>query len=207
MTSQTSRKSKYKIINIRGCNGSGKSHIIRKLMERCDVKPVYGQPKRGELMGRIIAYEGTFKGDPIFFIGSYEVMSGGCDHTMKHHGSMDAVCNFVRQFAGKGHVIFEGFLLTGVYQRFYDLSQELGGIIFCYMDTPLELCFERIKNRNEQKSKSLAGRVRGSMGTKHVEQKMIEGERTRKKFKKAGEKTVLINHKRPLKDIYSILKG
>lgn len=204
MTSRTSKSSNYKILNIRGANGCGKSWIVRKLMKESRAKPIYGKPEPGKLIGSVIGYEGNWKGDPIYFVGSYEVMSGGADHVMKHFGGLDNVDQLVRDFAGKGHVIFEGFIVSGLFSRFYKLSKELGGIVFCYMDTPLEVCLERIEQRNKEKT-AASGRIKGSVGTKHVEQKFIEAERTRRKFKEAGERTVMVNHRRPMRAIYKVL--
>ena len=210
MTSRMSKKSskrhkKYRIVNIRGCNGSGKSWIIRQLMKETNAKPIYEQPKTGKLIGRIIAYKGIYKNDPVFFIGSYEIMSGGADHVMKHFGGIEDVCELVRRFAGKGHVFFEGFIISGLFQRFYDLSQELGGITWCYIDTPLKVCYQRIEARNKDKT-AASGRIRGSCGTLHVEKKFISTERTRQKFKDAGEETVIINYRKPMRDIRRVLE-
>lgn len=198
-------KRKHKVINIRGCNGSGKSFIVRKLIERTNAKPVYGKPKPGKLIGRIDGYQGIYKGEKIFFLGSYEVMSGGCDSIIKHDDVLK-VCKLVRDFSKDGHVVFEGFLLTGIFQRFHDLSQEIGGIIFCHMDTPLKKCLARIKKRNEEK-KASQGKNRGSMGVRHVAQKTYEGDRTRRKLEKYGEYTTTLDHRRPVSEICRLLDG
>ena len=216
MTSQTSKSSKqFKIINIRGANGSGKSWIIRRLMKESNVSPIYEDPEPGRLIGRVTGYRGNYKGQPIYFVGSYEVMSGGADHIMKHFGEkntgkkgymgIDFVCDLVRRFAGKGHVFFEGFIISGLFQRFYDLSQELGGITWCYINTPLEVCYKRIEDRNKNKT-ATTGRIKGGVGTRHVEQKFIAAEATRRKFKAAGEETVIINYRRPMRDIHRVLR-
>ena len=211
----TKKRNKYRIINIRGCNGSGKSWIIRKLMKKSNAKPIYGDPEPGRLVGRAVASRGVYKGDPIYFVGSYEVMSGGADHIMKHFSEkntgkkgylgIDYVCDLVRRFAGEGHVFFEGFIISGLFQRFYDLSQELGGITWCYLDTPLEVCYKRIEDRNKNKT-AVTGRIKGGIGTRHVAKKLIAAENTRKKFKSEGEETVIIDYRKPMRAIYQLLK-
>ena len=214
-TKKSKSSSKYKIINIRGCNGSGKSWIIRKLMKKCDAHPIYADPEPGRLVGRVVAYRGEYKGDLIYFVGSYETMSGGADHVMKCFGEkntgkigymgIDYVCDLVRSFAGKGHVFFEGFIISGLFSRFYKLSQELGGITWCYLDTPLEVCYKRIEDRNKNKT-AASGRIKGSIGIKHVEKKFIAAERTRQKFNNEGEETVIIDYRKPMRAIYKLLK-
>lgn len=184
-------------------------------MEKSSVTPIYADPEPGRLVGRVIGYRGKYKGDPIYFVGSYETMSGGADHIMKHFGEkitgkkgymgIDYVCDLVREFAGKGHVFFEGFIVSGLFSRFYKLSQELGGITWCYMDTPLEVCYKRIEDRNKNKTAAL-GRIKGGIGTKHVEKKLIAAEATRRKFESEGEETVIIDHRKPMRAIYKLLK-
>lgn len=208
MTSQTSRSSKhsdFKIVNIRGANGSGKSWIIRRLMKETNANPIYDTAEPGKLLGRVIGYHGEYKETPIFFVGSYETMSGGADHVMKHFGGLDNVCDLVRRFAGEGHVFFEGFIISGLFQRFYDLSKELGGITWCYIDTPLKICYERIEARNKGKT-AASGRIRAGTGIKHVEKKFISSKRTYEKFKKAGEQVVIINYRKPMHMIYRVLR-
>ena len=203
-TKKSKKRNKYHIINIRGCNGSGKSWIIRKLIKETSATPIYADPEPGRLMGQVIGYRGKYKGDPIYFVGSYVTMSGGADWVMKHFGGLDDVCDLVRKFAGKGHVFFEGFIVSGLFKRFYELSQELGGITWCYMDTPLEVCYERIEARNKGKT-AAAGRIRGSSGTKHVEKKFIAAEVTRQKFESKGEETIIIDYRRPMRAIHQLL--
>ena len=216
MTSQISKSSKqFKIINIRGCNGSGKSWIMRKLMKESNVAQIYADPEPGRLVGRVIGYHGIYRGDPIYFVGDYGMMSGGADHIMKHFGEkntgkmgymgIDYVCDLVREFAGKGHVFFEGFIISGLFSRFHKLSQELGGITWCYLDTPLDVCFKRIEDRNKGRT-AVTGRVKKGVGTKHVEKKLVAAENTRKKFKNEGEETVIIDYRKPMKAIRKLLQ-
>ena len=54
---------KFKVLDIRGANGSGKSYIARKLMKLTNVKPIYGEPTPGRVIGKVIAYKGEYNGD------------------------------------------------------------------------------------------------------------------------------------------------
>lgn len=200
------RRNKFHILNLRGCNGSGKSWVVRQLLEHTLAKPIYSEPEAGRLLGRVIGHHGDYEGKPIYFVGSYEIMTGGADSLMKQFNGLDTVCNVVRKFAGKGHVVFEGFIVSGLFYRFYELSKEIGGITWCYLDTPLKVCYQRIEARNREKS-ATRGRIRGSMGTKHVEQKFNECIRTQRKAKEAGEKVIVLDHRRPMKAIHKILRG
>ena len=73
------------------------------------------------------------------------------------------------------------------------------------MDTPLEVCYERIEARNKDKT-AASGRIRGSPGTRHVEKEFIAAEVTRKKFKNEGEETIIINYRRPMRVIHRLLE-
>ena len=196
---------KYKILNIRGCNGSGKSYLTRELMKECNIKPVFGEPEPNQLVGSIIGYKGDYRGEPIYFVGSYEIMAGGADAVMARFGTIEKVCELVRQFAPLGHVIFEGFIVSGLFSRFYNLSKELGGITFCYIDTPLETCLKRIEIRNQEKT-AATGRVRKGAGNKTVAGKFKQVESTRRKFLDVGENVVMVNHKKPMKAIHKALQ-
>lgn len=198
------RRAKFRILNVRGTNGSGKSFLVRKLMEYCHVRPIYGDPEPGRLMGTIIGYRGTYDDQPIYFVGPYEIMAGGADAVMARFGTLEKVCELVRQFAPHGHVVFEGFIVSGLFQRFYNLSEELGGIVWCYLDTPLEICYIHIDNRNREKT-AASGRVRKGVGNKTVAGKFKQVESTRRKFLEAGETVVMINWRRPMYAIHKIL--
>lgn len=200
------KRRKFQILNLRGTNGSGKSYVTRKLMDLCDVHPIYGDPEPGRLIGSIIGYRGTYEGQPIYFVGSYEIMAGGADAVMARFGTLEAVCELVRKFAPKGHVVFEGFIVSGLFKTFYDLSRELGGITFCYMDTPLDKCLEHIEKRNREKT-ATRGKVRKGVGTKTVAGKFKQVESTRRKFKKEGERVVMVNWRRPMYAIHRALRG
>ena len=195
---------KYKILNIRGPNGSGKSYIMLKLMKKTNAKPLYHEDEKNKLMGALIGYKGEYRGTPIYFVGPYDVMSGGADKVMKHF-SIELVDDLVRKWSKLGHVIFEGFIIAGLYSRYSNLSKEVGGITFCYIDTPMEVCLQRLKDRNKGRSAAV-GLVRKGMGNKTVGAKDKQIWVTKDKFTDDGEKIRMIDHEKPMKAIYRILK-
>ncbi len=106
----------------------------------------------GDNIKRPIAYELSADGLPTTYVmGSYENVCGGCD-TIK---TQDEICDRVRRFAPLGHVLFEGLLMSNIFSRYNDLARELDPIpyIWAFLDTPLQLCLDRINARRKARGK------------------------------------------------------
>ena len=135
------------IINIRGTSGSGKTHTVRSFME------AYGPSLEifGEDKNKPIAHLVHYDMVPVYFIGSYRNVCGGCDSI----STQDMACSLVRHFSNFGHVVFEGLLMSHLFARYQALYEELSGyeipFVFAYMDTPLKLCLERVQQRRTDK--------------------------------------------------------
>jgi hypothetical protein len=84
---------------------------------------------------------------PVYIIGSYKNTCGGCDTIP----TQDLACSLVRHFSQFGHVLFEGLLMSHLFARYAALYNELTSagekFVVAYMDTPLELSVERVKQR------------------------------------------------------------
>ena len=139
------------IINIRGTSGSGKTTAIRGVMHVATLcNPLAGTPKKPN------AYQLDVPGvdRPVFIIGSYENVCGGCDAIP----TQDAVCDFVRHYAPRGHVLFEGLLISHLFSRYQTLDREHHALgipyIWAFLDTPLDLCLKRVADRREARGAS-----------------------------------------------------
>jgi hypothetical protein len=86
---------------------------------------------------------------PLYVVGSYEAVCGGCDSIK----TQDEIVRRVEMWAPLGDVIFEGLLLSNVFGRWNDLAYRLRPtpFIWAFLDTPLELCLERINQRRAAK--------------------------------------------------------
>src|SRR3990167_6396595 len=138
------------IINIRGTNGAGKSHMVRSLLEEFQ-----GEPVAWDMNGRkpkVTVYRLLIH-PKVFVIGRYDVACGGADTMPKPVGepgrnSMDVVEAYLREWAVQGHVIFEGLIVSSVWnQRWVRLSQEFGAVWF-FLDTSMEECRQRVAERD-----------------------------------------------------------
>ena len=139
------------IINIRGTSGSGKTHLVRQFMESRSPQPILDE--RGK---KIEAYE---LAGGWFVIGSYENVCGGCDNFSSVPPSfvgntMDYVDFLVRRYAERGNVLFEGLIVSNVWggirsrPRWEELARDYPPAIFLFLDTSLELCFQRVLARS-----------------------------------------------------------
>ena len=184
------------IINIRGTSGSGKTHTVRSFLEKHSPDLVIPG-----IDGRTAAHVVNYNMVPVFILGSYGNKCGGCD-TIR---TQDQVCSYVRHFSQFGHVIFEGLLISHSFMRYYQLYKELHeehGIpfVFARMDTPLETCIERVKQRRMEK-----GNMK-PLNTKNTEGTYYSTITTAEKFSEVGVETRIINHKSdPLGWITSVL--
>ena len=196
MSSKMSRESRFKVINIRGTGGSGKSHLVMRFIEKFGSEPLVGAD------GKIVAHRVPYKrGEPVYVIGSYRtkvgsdgirMITGGCDRI----GTPDEVCTRVRLAARRGHVIFEGFLVSNSYSRYHALSQDLGGMTWAFLDTPIEKCIARIRRRNRCKK----------FNTANIEKKSRSAERTAGRAVADRETVVWLNHKHALRDLCRLLE-
>jgi hypothetical protein len=135
------------IINPRGTSGSGKTTIVRGFFDAATSKTSLGDnPKKPE--GYDLVIPGVHR--HVYIVGSYENVCGGCDGI----GTQDEVCERVRAYAEFGHVVFEGLLVSASFARYAELDCEMKekhgqNTIWAFLDTPLDVCLERINSRRQ----------------------------------------------------------
>ena len=133
------------ILNIRGTNGSGKTHLVRRLLAEHENEVIYDQTGK-----KIVAYN-LFNLNT-FVVGRYDVSCGGADtmpkpKDMTDWNSMDVVEQEVRRYAKMGNVLFEGLIVSSVDGRWFKISEELP-FTWAFLDTPMEVCRQRVGERN-----------------------------------------------------------
>jgi predicted ABC-type ATPase len=169
------------IINTRGTSGSGKSTVVRRLLDHNKHKQVWSngteevlvsvptadepaelvpafsdkvydlKRKKYELLGYQLTLPGnhqrTLLGNHVLrIVGKYETPCGGCDGIK----TQDLVEGRVRQWHAAGYnVLFEGLLISDIYTRWAQLAKDVGlsNMVFAFLDTPLDVCIERVKGR------------------------------------------------------------
>lgn len=133
------------IINVRGTHGSGKSTIAKKFLQRYSwVQLPLSTTRRPE------AYRVKVRNleIPLYLIGSYENACGGADAIQPYSDIMPRVL----WYAKRGHVLFEGALVSSCHGSLIDsLDRVKAQVVIPFLDTPMEVCLERIAKRRAAK--------------------------------------------------------
>jgi len=99
----------------------------------------------GSVYAHTAAYEVTipeFK-KPLYILGLYNSQCGGCDTLTA--GQQIALIEY---YAPRGHVFYEGLLGSEYYGKLGACSEQYGEEhVFAFLDTPIEVCIERVKAR------------------------------------------------------------
>lgn len=130
-----------KIIQIRGTSGSGKSHLIRRVMAKYSTKVPHHIPGRKQPF--YYELRNAWPGKPLFIVGHYETPCGGSD-TISN--GTDVIYDLVRTLAQEGNVLFEGLLISIEVTRTATLVNH-GELHVIQLATPLEDCIASIKQR------------------------------------------------------------
>ena len=134
------------IVNIRGTSGSGKTTAARALFSLAGRVALYDAPRGASPLAgrRPSAYQLGLQ--PAYLVGSYETECGGCD-TIK---TQELVCERVATYAALGHVVFEGLLVSTLYERYARLARSVAPthpFVWAFLDTPLDECLRHVAER------------------------------------------------------------
>ena len=135
------------LISVRGTNGSGKSTVVQGLLKLKPALPIFGVlgTKRPEAYR--LKLEGLSK--PIYVLGPYHVASGGCDQIQPY----DLILDLLGKYAPKGHVVFEGVIVSSSYGRVGRLMETYGKeAVMAFLSTPLEDCIKNVQKRRDAKA-------------------------------------------------------
>ena len=133
---------KPQIVNIRGCNGSGKTTIVRQFLTKLPTEAL--SVKGGRPAGyRVNAWSWGLK-IPVYVVGSYENTCGGADGIK----TQEEIADRVVKAHGYGHVLVEGLLMSKSSNNGHvaPILKEHGAI-FAFLDTPWDVCLERVLAR------------------------------------------------------------
>jgi hypothetical protein len=189
----TFREAQPVIINVRGTHGSGKSTLMRRLMATHAA-----EPHEVNTRGRPVAYVMAIpKCGDVFVIGSYENPCGGCDVIQPKSD----VWPLVERFAAMGHVLFEGVLISTTYGAVGHGSEYYGDqFIFAYLDTPVEVCIDRVRQRRRAK-----GNLK-PFNPELLKQKHALIKRQVRKFAvEHGRRVVILDHLQPEAALLALL--
>jgi hypothetical protein len=135
------------IVAIKGTNGSGKSSVVRALIAHL------GKAATLRFHNKEAGYRCPYGDQSLFVLGKYKSACGGLDSSFSYAGAADDLLLCIDTLAAKGHVACEGVIAITSYgfdrvTRFADKQKRKDRrMIFANIDTPAELCIERVKQR------------------------------------------------------------
>lgn len=175
------------LVNIRGTNGSGKSTVMRHLIDLFKMDEV-------DWTENASGYKSTRH--KIAVVGKYKTACGGCDGIHPQQHIKDAILEAFSR--GSKIVLFEGIMASLTFGPWAEFV-EANGLepVWAYLDTPPELCLERIYKRNGGKA------IKEDL----VLDKVRATERTRDKFSDLGHRVVTLPHKKARKAAEELVNG
>ncbi len=133
---------KNQIVNIRGCNGSGKTTIVRRFLEKLPTVQLGGKP--GRPAGYQVDASPWGIHLPVYVVGSYENACGGADGIK----TQEEIVERVQKAYSYGHVLVEGLLMSKSSDNGTTAPalKEMNAI-FAFLNTPWDVCLERVLGR------------------------------------------------------------
>lgn len=135
------------IINVRGTGGSGKSTIIRRVMQHYVKKEPVRIEDRKQPYGYTLEWDSTALRKPLYVVGHYETPCGGGDTIT----NVSAVFESVRERATEGYdVLFEGIISQDDTTRTIELHRSFP-LLVIFLNTPLAECLKGIQLRRDER--------------------------------------------------------
>ena len=164
-------QSKLVVINIRGTSGSGKTYVVKKILNA-------GNWKTWMDGNKILGYYNVEKKWAI--IGPYDSACGGCDRIHTQQETEERIKQWLNW---EFNVIFEGVVISTIFERWYNFSisiKDKANMLFCYLDTPIETCIKEVEDRRERSGKDR------KFNTENTTNRVDSINRTETKFKQKG---------------------
>lgn len=180
------------IVNLRGTHGSGKSTVVRAVIDRYPTVPVTNGGRRPE--GYRVGVPWLDR--PVMVVGPYTTACGGCDAIQP----FSLIFPLVDRYAAEGHVLFEGALVsTSGTERVRRMVELYGSeLVVAVLDTPLGTCLERILARR---------RARGDdrpLNPKNTTDKYNGVLRCAEKARGVGARVVTVDHRRAVAQVLGL---
>lgn len=128
-----------KYLNVRGTNGSGKTTIARAFFD--ESTPV-SEVREGK---KVRLYVRDWNGIPLYILGSYEAVCGGCD-TIPEVGIVADLLGSI--YGDTGVCLYEGLMISHMLGTVGSEVEAYGSDhVMAFLDTPLETCIQRVVGR------------------------------------------------------------
>ncbi len=190
---------KTKIVNLRGTSGSGKSTVAFTLLKNFPHEKLTHK-EDGKVRGyRVDASSAGLKA-PVYLIGRYETACGGLDNVPTQAIAAELS---VKAHTSGGHVLCEGLLCSaaGPKGALTIGLQETGNAVFAVLDTPVEVCLDRVRARR------LARGDERPLNEKNTRDKWTQTHSTAKALRAAGGYDVRdIDHTNAYEEVLNIFR-
>lgn len=202
------------IIQIRGTSGSGKTHLVKRLMEKyASCEPFYHEEDYEEtLLGRdlkpkakphgYIGVHPRFGTDSLLIEGRYDIATGGADGLTSRFG-----WKYPFELARKGHeegrdVIFEGLILSHERQNTADMVRKYDlPFLAIFLTTPLEVCLASVNSRRRLRNPAAE-----DVNPKNTEAKYRDNLKSKTYIESQGVKTALLSREEAFERVCQELK-
>lgn len=182
---------------IRGTNGTGKTTIVRALLKQANARPHHYEKNK------VRSYRGELFGTPIYFLGSYETNCGGCDTIPSVAKVAELLERYMTIDYERCIVVFEGLMISHMLGTVGAMQEKLGKDrnILAYLDTPLELCIQRVVDRRV---------AQGDLREFNPRNVILDHERVilnKRRAEKLGYRVVTIDHRNAYHHVYEGIKN
>lgn len=175
-------------LNLRGTSGSGKSTIVRTLMDRYPLKVPQFILGRKQPISYILYREHIDDGAPLFVVGHYEQPTGGADSVSQ---GMDYIYKMINDALDLRYdCIFEGLVVASDVTRCVSLKDR-AQLMVIELNTPIEICLEGIRARRIARAAAKSAKkgieiLPKEVDPKNTVAKMKQLKPQRIRFKNAG---------------------
>jgi predicted ABC-type ATPase len=184
------------VVAIKGTNGSGKSTVVRELIARLGKQSIL------RVNSKEAGYRCKYEDGSLFVLGKYKTAAcGGLDSSFSYGGAADDLLLCIDKLAPKGHVVCEGVIAITSYgfgkvTRFATKLKRTGHrMIFARIDTPAEVCVERVKQRRLEAGNTKPFNPEGLL---HKYESILKSQ---EKLRQAGYDARILPHEEPLQTL------
>jgi hypothetical protein len=183
------------ILRIAGTFGSGKTTAARQFMEYPNTEL---RNRESKIMGYEIDGSSAQINTPLYLVGKYDNVCGGTDAIK----TQPEIASRILTAHTYGHVLYEGALVSasGLNGAVTQAIHPTGCDVYAFLDTPLELCIERVKGR-----RAAAGNDK-PFDPKNLIDKFNSVMNCYKNLKAAGYDTRMIDHTDPHPGLLGIIQ-
>jgi predicted ABC-type ATPase len=139
---------KVRLINVRGCNGSGKTTVVRSLNKDGMGQVGYYTVPDHKPIPLTFVNPGPHDKDIVVLVGDY--LAQGCSglDRIKTQAAAKSIIELAAGLQDVRAVVFEGVLVSTIFEPWLQWSRAHGGMTWAFLSTPIETCLSRIQARN-----------------------------------------------------------